>query len=90
MNRDELNERFHVTDDQLNRQAAQYEDGSWQGITEPAKPGRPRLYDDELETISFRLPKSRIDAIDAASKQQGESRSEFIRRALDSALLAGR
>jgi hypothetical protein len=49
--------------------------------------GRPRLYeDDELETISFRLPKSRILAIDTTIKSKGESRSEFLRNAVDKAL----
>ena len=68
MNRDELNEHFHVTDDQLNEQAREYEHGSWQGTTELAKPGHPKLCDDDLRTISFRLPKSLLDAANAASK----------------------
>ncbi|MDR1421805.1 MAG: ribbon-helix-helix domain-containing protein [Coriobacteriales bacterium] len=49
-------------------------------------PGRPRLYDDDLETISFKLPKSRIREIDLVIKQKGESRSEFLRDAVERAL----
>jgi uncharacterized protein (DUF1778 family) len=51
-------------------------------------PGRPRLYDEELRTISLRLPKSRLDAIDADAKARGESRSQFLRRAIDHELSA--
>jgi hypothetical protein len=51
--------------------------------------GRPRLYDDDdLETVSFRLPKSRIHAIESAIKCKGESRSDFLREAVDKALAA--
>ena len=90
MNRDEINALFRTNDDQLDKKAEEYEHGNWEGDTERITPGRPKLYDEDLETISFRLPQSRIDAIDAASKRRGESRSEFIRRALDKALLAAR
>jgi hypothetical protein len=52
--------------------------------------GRPRMYgDEELKTISFRLPASRIPAIEAAARQKGESRSDFIRDAVDKALISG-
>lgn len=50
--------------------------------------GRPRVYDEDMETVSFRLPKSRIFAIGAVAESRGESRSEFIREAIDAALLA--
>jgi hypothetical protein len=49
--------------------------------------GRPRMYgDDELKTISFRLPLSRISAIERAAKHKGKSRSDFLRDAVDKAL----
>lgn len=53
----------------------------------------PRLYDEELETIAF--PKSRVNAIDAKAKRNGETRkrngetrSQSLRQAVDNALLA--
>lgn len=88
MNREEINRLFDVTDEQLDNMAAEYETGDWQDGVGPAIPGRPRLYDEELETISFRLPKSRIQAIDAKAKSVGETRSQFLRDAIDAALLA--
>ena len=40
-----------------------------------------------METISYRLPKSRVNAIDAKAKRNGETRSQFLRQAVDDALL---
>lgn len=78
---------FLLTDEVLDGLAAEYEDGSWEGHGKVG-PGRPRMYDEDMETVSFRLPKSRIFAIGAVAKSQGESKSEFIRKAIDAALLA--
>lgn len=88
MNREEINKLFGVTDEQLNRMAAEYESGSWEGGVGTIVPGRPRIYDEEMETISFRLPKSRVNAIDAKARRNGETRSQFLRQAVDDALLA--
>ena len=52
--------------------------------------GRPRLYDEDMGTVSFRLPCSRIRAVEAAAKRQGESKSDFFRRAIDRELLESR
>ena len=38
-------------------------------------------------TVSFRIPKSRIAAIEADAKKRGESKPEFFRGAVDRALL---
>lgn len=76
-----------LSDDALDRMAEEYERGSWSGRSE-LTPGRPRMYDEDMQTVSFRLPKSRIEAIDALTKQTGESKSQFFRKAVDDALLA--
>ena len=67
--------------------AEEYEEGSWSGAG-PTSPGRPRIYDEDMETVSFRLPKSRIAAIEAFTKRSGQSKSQFFRDAIDRALLA--
>ena len=87
MDREELNKKFGVTEEQLNAWAEEYENGSWKGSLGEITPGRPRLYAEELETISFRLPKSRVVAIEAVIARKGGSRSEFLRSAVDYALL---
>ena len=78
-----------LTDEMLDKRAEEYEDGTWSGHGEVAM-GRPRLYDEDMGTVSFRLPCSRIRAVDAAAKRQGESKSDFFRRAIDRELLESR
>ena len=69
-----------LTDKVLDDMAQEYEKGTWHGSVTM---GRPKLYNEELETISFRLPKSRIAAIDEAAKRRGESKSAFLRAAVE-------
>lgn len=75
-----------VTDERFDAMAEEYESGTWSGIGEITM-GRPKLYDEDLETVSFRLPKSRIAAVEAVAKKRGESKSDFYRRAIDKELL---
>ena len=89
MNRDQINAAFEITDEQLDSLAADYESGTWKGRLGPVVQGRPRLYEEEMRTISFRIPASRLRAIDAYAERSGKSRSEFLRQAIDDALLAG-
>jgi hypothetical protein len=49
-------------------------------------PGRPRISEEELVTIAFKVPRSRRDELDRAAAARNESRSEFLRDALDAAL----
>lgn len=74
-----------LTDAVLDALAEEYENGTWHRHG-AIRPGRPRLYDEELTTVSFRIPKSRLEAIERAAKENGESKSEFFRRAIDMAL----
>jgi len=85
----ELMEKFGVTDlelAELERDAERYARGDWpEGKITII--GRPPLYDgDELENITFRIRKSRLKALERASKQVGKSRSEFLRDAVEDAL----
>lgn len=75
-----------ITDERFDAMAEEYEAGTWGGIGEITT-GRPKLYDEDLETVSFRLPKSRIAAVEAVAKRRGESKSDFYRKAVDRALL---
>ncbi len=67
--------------------AREYEDGTWNGVGKVSH-GRPKLYEEDMETVSFRLPRSRIAAIEAVTARRGESKSEFYRKAVDRQLLA--
>ena len=45
-------------------------------------------FDEEMTTISVRLPKSRVEAMRRVAERRGVSRSEFVRRAIDQELIA--
>ena len=52
--------------------------GHWSGVVVV---GRPRLADEPLDVISFKVPHSAALAIKRAAEQEGESRSAFLRKA---------
>lgn len=76
-----------LTDAMLDEMAKDYEEGTWAGTGEVTM-GRPKLYDEDMETVSFRIPRSRIAAIEALTERLGMSKSEFYRRAVDRELIA--
>lgn len=49
-------------------------------------PGRPRLSDEDLVTIAFKVPRSSRDQLDEAARAKGQRRSDFLRDALEAAL----
>ncbi|MCL2655058.1 MAG: ribbon-helix-helix protein, CopG family [Coriobacteriia bacterium] len=75
-----------LTEDYIRQMDKECETGDWYS-DQPVVMGRPKLYDEDLETVSFRLPKSRIAAVEAVSKKIGKSKSEFFRQAIDQALI---
>lgn len=74
-----------IAGETLDNMAEEYENGTWTGHGEIMM-GRPKLYDEDMETVSFRLPRSRIIAVEAAAKRRGETKSDFFRKAIDQAL----
>lgn len=75
-----------VTDGMLDAMAGEFEDGTWTGHDDVVM-GRPKLFDEDMETVSFRLPRSRIRAVEAVAKRRGMRKSDFFREAIDKALL---
>ena len=59
-----------VSSDRFDAMAEEYEQGTWSGIGEVAM-GRPKLYDEDLEAVSARLPKSRAAAVEAGARRRG-------------------
>ncbi len=76
-----------LTDDVLERMAERHLSGDW-SEAKIGKPviGRPSIADEEVKTVVFRLPVSTIAAIDKYAAEKGETRSQFLRNAVDSAL----
>lgn len=69
-----------LTDEVLDRWAAEYETDAPMSFGKPHA-GRPKIAED-LVTVSVRLPRAQVEAID----RQSGNRSEFIRRAVAACL----
>ena len=71
-----------ITDAEIEAMAVAAESGAlpgqWSG---GVVVGRPRLADEPLDVISFKVPHSTALAIKRAAEQEGESRSAFLRKA---------
>ena len=75
-----------LTDEDLEREAAEYENGTWEGGFESIRIGRPPISAEELGTVTFKAPKSRIAAMERKASQQGVTKSQFMCAALERAL----
>ena len=77
-----------LTDDEIERLGEAAERGEYLGTPGEfiVSPGRPRLSDEDLVTIAFKVPRSHRDALDRRAEAQGETRSQFMREALERAL----
>lgn len=85
----QLQESYGMSDAELAEldvSAQAYDEGKWP-TGKVVRVGRPSTYDkDELLNLTFRIRKSRIPLIDEATASLGESRSEFLRKAIDEKL----
>ncbi len=80
-----------LTDADFERMASEAAAGQYPGTpgTWVVRPqGRPTLCDEELVTIAFKVPRSQRDALDRQAASRHETRSQFMRNALDRALAA--
>lgn len=71
-----------ITDEDIERECAEYEAGSWTGSLTNLRVGRPRLSDGEVNAnLSFKCPKMGADLIERAAAACGMRKSEFLRSA---------
>ncbi|MDB1909270.1 hypothetical protein [Collinsella aerofaciens] len=71
-----------ITDEDIERERAEYESGSWTGTLTRLRVGRPRLSDGEGNAnLSFKCPKTGADLIERAAAACGMHKSEFLRSA---------
>jgi hypothetical protein len=87
MNRQGINKKFGVTEEQLDGRAAEYENDTWDasGLGRIVM-GRPSIANEEVRPVTFRMPLSKIVAVDKKAAERDETRSEFLRDAIDKAL----
>jgi len=74
-------------DDDFDRLAEEFENGTWSGHSGKVVLGRPKIMNEELVNVTFRIPQSRLIALERAVKNKGKTRSEYLREALDKALV---
>lgn len=75
-----------LTDEELEREAEEYENGTWEGHLTNVRIGRPNLCDEELGTVTFKAPRSRIEAMERKAASQGMTKSQFMREAMEQAI----
>lgn len=72
-----------VTNEQMEQLANMFERGEWpEGETRVLR-GRPLMFDEELQPITFKEPKRKVQAIDRRADQLGMSRSSYLRHLVD-------
>lgn len=78
-----------LTDEDIEHLAEAAERGDYPGVPGAfvvAPPGCPRISEEELVTIAFKVPRSRREALDREAKACGRTRSQLIREVLERAL----
>lgn len=75
-----------LTDELLDEWAEACERGEYPGTPGEIVVGRPRISAEDLATITFKLPKSQVAALDETAKRAGETRSQFLRSLVNEAL----
>jgi hypothetical protein len=85
LNDKELETTFGVTAEQLDDLAVPFERGEWPEVKTVIL-GRPRLADEELKTVTFKMPLRTVAAVDRLAADCGESRSDFLRGLVEETL----
>ena len=89
MKREEINELLNMSEEDLNKEASEYENGTWnENAFGKVQPGRPSLYDSAMETVSFKEDKAKIKEINIRAAKLNMSRSDYMRKLVDQDLAA--
>jgi hypothetical protein len=88
MDKEKLNDMFGVTDEQLDAEAKEYEDGTWDAPMGKTIMGRPSIANEEIRLITVRLPLSKVLALEKRAVDMGSTRSQALREAVDEYLTA--
>ena len=77
----ELPNGYVLTDDEIERRAQAWEDGTWGDRLVTVRVGRPRLSDEPNANLSFKCPESDAELISRAAQAVGVKKSAFMREA---------
>lgn len=81
-----LDNGYVLTEEEIEREAEMWENDTWEGPLVVLRVGRPPISSEELGSVTFKAPKSRIAAMEERARAEGLSKSQFMRRALELAL----
>lgn len=84
MNRDEINRKLGLSEEELVTRAQQFESDTWKR-EEFGNPitGRPLAFGEPMRPVTFKEPLSIIAAMDAKAHAAGISRSDYLRRLVE-------
>ena len=68
-----------ITDEEIEKECAEYENGTWGGHLTNLRVGRPCLSIEDNANLSFKCPKTTADLIARAAEKSGMGKSEFMR-----------
>ena len=84
LNDTEIEERFGITSEQLDKWERDVENGIFHG--EPRGEvvrGRPLMFGEKTKQVGFKEPLAKIEAIDRRAAQLGMKRSDYLRHLVD-------
>ncbi len=87
----ELENMFGVSADQIEEWDAMASSGVMPGA--PAGevvrgPGRPQMFGEEMVTVTFKMPKSQLAAMDVQARSLNKGRSDYLRGLVEKELAA--
>ena len=79
----EVEERYGLSADLIDRWAEDAEKGVFHGEPRETVYGRPLMFGEQMRQVGFKEPLGRIELIDARASQLGMRRSEYLRHLVD-------
>jgi len=77
-----------LSDEILEQIAEAFERGDWPGTESKIIRGRPRMFGEELQSVTFKMPASKVATLDSKAASFHMSRSGYLRSLLDRDLAA--
>lgn len=72
---------YLLSDEEIERRALEWEDGTWEGSLVEVRAGRPPLSHEANANLSFKCPESGAELISRAAAASGMKKSAFMREA---------
>lgn len=84
MNREEINKKFGVTEEQIEEWAEACERGEYPGEpTGEIMVGRPLMFGEEMKPVTFKVPVAKVALINERAADLDLSRSDYLRMLVD-------